>query len=86
MSKSLKKSNLYIGQLVTTSDSQQAQVRTISHIFDNNMVELQWYEGDQLIVQGIDRSMLYIPTIQQIEYSIQFNGRLVSTNDILELA
>ena len=86
MSKSLKKSNLYIGQLVTTSDSQEAQVRTVSHIFDNNMVELQWYEGDQLIVQGIDRSMLYTPTIQQIEYSIQFNGRLVSTNDILELA
>lgn len=86
MSKSLKKSTLYIGQLVTTSDSQEAQVRTVSHIFDNNMVELQWYEGDQLIVQGIDRSMLYTPTIQQIEYSIQFNGRLVSTNDILELA
>ena len=86
MSKSLKKSNLYIGQLVTTSDNLEAQVRTISHIFDNNMVELQWYEGDQLIVQGIDRSMLYTPTIQQIEYSIQFNGRLVSTNNILELA
>jgi hypothetical protein len=86
MSKSLKKSNLHIGQLVTTSDSQEAQVRTVSHIFDNNMVELQWYEGDQLIVQGIDRSMLYTPTIQQIEYSIQFNGRLVSINDILELA
>ena len=86
MSKSLKKSNLYIGQLVTTSDNLEAQVRTISHIFDNNMVELQWYEGDQLIVQGIDRSMLYTPTIQQIEYSIQFNGRLVSINDILELA
>jgi hypothetical protein len=86
MSKSLKKSNLHIGQLVTTSDSQEAQVRTISHIFDNNMVELQWYESDQLIIQGIDRSMLYIPTIQQIEYSIQFNGRLVSINDILELA
>jgi len=86
MSKSLKKSNLYIGQLVTTSDSPEAQVRTISHIFDNNMVELQWYESDQLIIQGIDRSMLYTPTIQQIEYSIQFNGRLVSINDILELA
>lgn len=86
MSKSLKKSNLYIGQLVTTSDSLKAQVRTVSHIFDNNMVELQWYEGDQLIVQGIDCSMLYAPTIKQIEYSIQFNGRLVSTNDIFELA
>jgi hypothetical protein len=86
MSKSLRKSNLHIGQLVTTSDSLEAQVRTVSHIFDNNMVELQWYEADQLIVQGIDRSMLYAPTIKQIEYSIQFNGRLVSTNDILELA
>jgi hypothetical protein len=86
MSKSLRKSNLHIGQLVTTSDSPEAQVRTVSHIFDNNMVELQWHEADQLIVQGIDRSMLYAPTIQQIEYSIQFNGRLVSINDILELA
>jgi len=86
MSKALKKSNLYIGQLVVTSDNPEAQVRTISHIFDNNMVEVQWYEGAKLVVQGIDCSMLYTPTIKQIEYSIQFNGRLVANHEIFDLA
>jgi hypothetical protein len=86
MSKALKKSNLYIGQLVTTSDSPEAQVRTISHIFDNNMVEVQWYEGTKQVAQGIDYSMLYTPTIKQIEYSIQFNGRLVANHEIFDFA
>jgi hypothetical protein len=86
MSKKLKKSNLYIGQLVTTTDNPEAQVRTISHIFNNNMVEVQWYEGTKQVAQGIDYSMLYTPTIKQIEYSIQFNGRLVANHEIFDFA
>ena len=88
MSKPLKKSNLYVGQLVVTSDNPEAQVRTISHLFESthalNMVEVQWYEGTKLIAQGIDCSMLYTPTIKQIEYSIQFNGRLVANHEIFD--
>ena len=82
----VKKSEIYVGQLVVCTDHPEAQVRTISHIFDNNMVEVQWFEGTNLSIQGIDYSMLYVPTIKQIEYSIQFNGKLVANHDILELA
>ena len=86
MSKALKKSNLYVGQLVVTSDDPEAQVRTISHLFDNNMVEVQWYEGSKLVSQGIDYSMLRTPTIKQIEYSIEFNGRLVPVHELFDFA
>ena len=90
MTKKVKKSNLYVGQLVVTSDNPEAQVRTISHLFEPthalDMVEVQWYEGSRICVQGIPCSMLYIPTIQQIEHSIQVNGRLVAKQDLLDFA
>jgi hypothetical protein len=86
MARKFKKADLYVGMLVVTSDFLHAQVRTISHIFDNNTVELQWMEGDRHCAQGIDISMLMTPTIKQVEHSIGTWGPLIGINDFLELA
>jgi hypothetical protein len=80
----IKKSNLYLGQLVVTSIADDAQVRTVSHIFDSStMVELQWMEGTNHCTQGVDYSLLMIPTIKQIENSIFNYGNLVSAKEII---
>jgi hypothetical protein len=82
----IKKSDLYLGQLVVTSTADDAQVRTVSHIFDSStMVELQWMEGSALCAQGSDYSLLMIPTIKQIENSIYKYGNLVSSKEIVKL-
>ena len=82
--KKLKRSNLYIGQLVVCSDHPQVQVRTVSHHFPNSsMIELQWFEGTNHCSQGVD-CQLYEPTIAQIEYSIQFNGKLMQVGELLD--
>ena len=81
--KKLKRSDLYIGQLVVVSDNLDAQVRTVAHLFDNSkMVELQWYEGTNHCSQGTDLE-LYEPTIKQIVHSIALYGKLVAYNDLL---
>jgi len=84
--KRIPQSQLYIGQLVVCSTHPEAQVRTVSEIHDRFMVSVQWYEGSQQCVQPVDYSMLLTPTIQQIEYSIASNGKLVAMNDIMQLA
>jgi len=81
--KRLKRSDLYIGQLVVVSGNFDAQVRTVAHLFENSkMVELQWYEGTHHCSQGTDLE-LYEPTIKQIVYSIATYGKLVAHNDLL---
>jgi hypothetical protein len=37
-------------------------------------------------VQGIDYSLLMVPTIKQIEYTIANNGHLVSVKELMQLA
>lgn len=82
--KKIEKNDFYVGQLVVTSKSKDAQVRTVSHIFSNStMVELQWYEGTGHCSQGVDYSLCMTPTLEQIEYSIDINGKLVAFHDIL---
>jgi len=83
MNRKIKKSDMYVGMLVVTSEFLHAQVRTITHVFkDSNMVEVQWYEGEKMCAQGIDASMLMTPTIKQVEHSISTHGPLVGINDI----
>lgn len=82
--KKLKRSDLYLGQLVVCSDHPTAQVRTVAHLFsDSSVVELQWYEGTNQCAQGVD-CQLFTPTLKQIEYSIDLNGKLVAFHDLLQ--
>lgn len=84
--KRIKLPNIYIGQLVVCTEHPEAQVRTVSAILDEFMIEVQWYEGNNQCAQGVDYSLLREPTLRQIEYSISSNGKLVAMNDIMQLA
>lgn len=84
--KRIKQERLYVGQLVVCSEHIEAQVRTVSALLDNFIVEVQWYEGDKLCAQGVDYSLLREPTLKQIECSIAHNGPLVPMNGIALLA
>jgi hypothetical protein len=81
MSKKIKLQNIYVGQLVVTSNSPEAQVRTVESV-EGFMVTLTWYEGTNQCIQGVDYSLLSVPTIEQIEYSINNNGRLANLQDV----
>ena len=81
MSKKIKLQNIYAGQLVVTSNSPEAQVRTVESV-EGFMVTLTWYEGTSQCIQGVDYSLLSVPTIEQIEYSISNHGRLANLQDV----
>jgi hypothetical protein len=85
MSKKLKLQNIYVGQLVVTSDSAEAQVRTVESV-EGLMVTLTWYEGTNQCIQGVDYSLLSVPTVAQIEYSISNYGRLANMDDVKDVA
>jgi hypothetical protein len=80
----IKLSEIRVGQLVVTSDSAEAQVRTVESI-DGLMVTLTWYEGTSQCIQGVDYSLLRVPTIAQVEYSINNNGRLANLQDVADV-
>jgi hypothetical protein len=84
MKKSIKLQNIRPGQLVVTSDSTQAQVRTVESV-DGVHVTLTWFEGTNQCIQGVDYSMLRVPTIEQVEYSINANGRLANILDVADV-
>jgi hypothetical protein len=81
MSKKIKLQNIYVGQLVVTSDSAEAQVRTVESV-EGLMVTLTWYEGTSQCIQGVDYSLLSVPTVAQIEFSINNYGRLANLQDV----
>jgi hypothetical protein len=81
MKKAIKLKNIYVGQLVVTSDSAEAQVRTVESV-DGFIVTLTWYEGTSQCIQGVDYSLLGVPTVAQIEYSISNYGRLANLQDV----
>jgi hypothetical protein len=81
MSKKIKLQNIYVGQLVVTSDSAEAQVRTVESV-EGFQVTLTWYEGTNQCIQGVDYSLLSVPTVAQIEYSINNYGRLANLKDV----
>jgi hypothetical protein len=85
MNKRIKLEDIRVGQLVVTTDSEKAQVRTVESV-DGTQVTLAWFEGTSLCVQGVDYGMLRVPTIAQIEYSISFNGRLADLQDLQDVA
>ena len=84
MKKSIKLKDIRVGQLVVTSDSPEAQVRTVESI-DGFHVTLTWFEGTNQCIQGVDYSLLGVPTIAQIEYSINANGRLANALDVADV-
>ena len=81
MKKAIKLKDIYVGQLVVTSDSAEAQVRTVESV-DGFIVTLTWYEGTNQCIQGVDYSLLGLPTLAQIEYSINNYGRLANLQDV----
>jgi hypothetical protein len=85
MKKSIKLKDIRVGQLVVTSDSPVAQVRTVESV-EGLMVTLTWYEGTNQCIQGVDYSLLAVPTIAQIEFSINNYGRLANMEDVKDVA
>jgi hypothetical protein len=85
MKKSIKLKDIRPGQLVVTSDSPEAQVRTVESV-EGFMVTLTWYEGTNQCIQGVDYSLLGVPTIAQIEYSINNCGRLANMEDVKDVS
>ncbi|MCX6840554.1 MAG: hypothetical protein NTX35_22450 [Verrucomicrobia bacterium] len=85
MKKAIKLKDIRPGQLVVTSDSPEAQVRTVESV-DGFQVTLTWYEGTSQCIQGVDYSLLGVPTIAQIEYSISNYGRLANLQDVEDVA
>jgi hypothetical protein len=81
MKKAIKLKDIYVGQLVVTSDSAEAQVRTVESV-DGFQVTLTWYEGTSQCIQAVDYSLLGVPTVAQIEYSINNYGRLANLQDV----
>lgn len=81
MKKSIKHTELYIGQLVVVTEHPETQVYTIAE-FEGNNVLLQWREGTHQTRCTHDKFDLLKPTLQQIEYSIAANGALVSSRDV----
>lgn len=85
MKKSIKLKDIRPGQLVVTSDSPEAQVRTVESV-EGFMVTLTWYEGTNQCIQGVDYSLLGVPTVDQIEYSINNYGRLANLKDVEDVS
>jgi hypothetical protein len=85
MKKAIKLQDIRVGQLVVTSDSPVAQVRTVESV-EGLMVTLTWYEGTNQCIQGVDYSLLAVPTVAQIEFSISNYGRLANMEDVKDVA
>ena len=75
MAKAINLKDLYIGQLITRGEHSDAQVYTIAEI-GVMVVLLKWKEGNNDCEQWSDYSGCYVPTIKQIEFSINNNGAL----------
>ena len=81
--KRIAQKSLYIGQLVVLNKHNDAQVYTIAEIEDFT-VTLMWYEGKRLCLNVWDSSRCFYPDLEQIEYSINSNGRLATVRDRME--
>ena len=85
----LPSNKLKLGQLVTVTDSDTAQVRTIAQIFKRSYgttygVTLIWTEGGRVCSQMAEPWVLYKPNIEQVTYTISNYGRLANMNDVLD--
>jgi hypothetical protein len=89
MQRFIPSKKLYVGQLVVVTTHETAQVRTIGEIHRHASgviyaVTLLWHEGERLCGQHSVAYTLYKPTLDQIEYSIQVNGKLANKTDVCE--
>jgi hypothetical protein len=81
--KKIAPKSLYIGQLIVLNKHTEAQVYTIAEIEDL-IVTVMWFEGKRLCLNKVDASLCFYPDLQQIEYSINSNGRLATVRDRME--
>jgi hypothetical protein len=70
--------------LVVSTDRVETQVYTVESV-EGFRIMLVWREGDGTGISSLDYSMLMTPTIEQIEYSINNNGRLADMNDVADV-
>lgn len=84
MAKRLTLNQIRIGQLIVRGTHPDPQVYTIGAIKGFN-IYLVWFEGDRQSGQWTDYGDCYTPTIAQIEYSINANGRLANALDVADV-
>ena len=89
MQRFLPSQKLKLGQLVTVTDSDIAQVRTIAQIFKRQhgtvyAVTLIWTEGGRICSEMTEPWGLYKATLEQVTYTIYNYGRLASMHDVLD--
>jgi hypothetical protein len=80
--KKIAPKSLYVGQLVALNNSNYAQVYTVAEV-DELTVTVMWLEGSRLCSHCIDASLCFYPRLEQIEYSINNNGRLATVQDLV---
>jgi hypothetical protein len=77
-----KKQDMRPGLLIVRGQHPDAQVYTVQGQPENNQIYLVWFEGSRKCGQWSDYSGCYKPTVEQIEYSINANGRLAGIKDV----
>lgn len=84
MNRKIKLKDFRAGMLVVSTDRVETQVYTVESI-KGYWITLVWCEGERMGVCGLDSSMLMTPTVEQIEYSINANGRLANILDVADV-
>jgi hypothetical protein len=80
-----KKQDMRPGLLIVRGQHPDAQVYTVKGVPQENNIYLVWFEGSRKCGQWSDYSGCYKPTVEQIEYSINANGRLAGIMDVAEV-
>jgi len=80
-----KKQDMRPGLLIVRGSHPDAQVYTVQGLPNGNEIYLVWFEGSRKCGQWSDYSNSHKPTIEQIEYSINANGRLAGIMDVAEI-
>jgi hypothetical protein len=80
-----RKGDMRPGLLVVRGKHPDAQVYTVRGLPDRNSIYLVWFEGTRKCGQWTDYSDCFQPTMEQIEYSINANGRLANILDVAEV-
>jgi hypothetical protein len=81
MANRIKLKEFYVGQLIARGTHPDPQIYTLAEI-DRINICLAWWEGSHFCKQWTDYGDCYVPTIKQIEYSINNNGKLATLKDI----
>jgi hypothetical protein len=80
-----KKQDMRPGLLIVRGQHADAQVYTVKGVPVGNVISLVWFEGSRKCGQQADYSGCFKPTVEQIEYSINANGRLAGIMDVAEV-